>query len=87
MSTNETAYATFLFSFGSVFIYEAKAAGTFFGQTSLYYWRYRDTGTYYGPFKSIMECTRHWEESTRPTPQPDMTNVIKVDFKTRKRIP
>jgi hypothetical protein len=82
---SDSTYATFLFSFGSVFIYEAKSKGLF-GETSLYYWRYRDTSSYRGPFKSIMECTRDWEDSTRPVPQPDMTKVIKVDFIKKKRI-
>lgn len=83
---SDQTYATFLFSFGSVFIYEAKTSGTFFGQSSLYYWRYRDTSTYYGPFNSIMECTRHWEDSTCPIPTPGTSNVIKIDFRARKRI-
>lgn len=85
MSVSDQTYAHFLFSFGTVFIYEAKE-DKLFGQTSMYYWRYRDTATYHGPFKTIMECTRDWEESTRPVAQPDMANVIKVDFIKKKRI-
>lgn len=89
MSTNETVYAQFLFSFGSVYIYELKPRTYDLFNQPMYYWRYKDTGSYYGPFKSIMECTRHWEESTRSTTNTDVidiSNVIRMDFKTRKRI-
>lgn len=83
---SDSTYANFLFNFGSVYVYEAKS-DSLFGKTSLYYWRYKDTASYHGPFKSIMECTRHWEESTRPPPvPPDMSNVIKVDFILKRRI-
>ena len=93
--SNEVVYAKFLFSFGSVYIYEW-TPGKFdlFGQP-MYYWRYVDTAAYYGPFVSIMECTRHWEAFTRGQSntqainlqkEMDMSNVIRVDFKTKKRI-
>lgn len=86
---NEFKQAELLFTFGSVLVYEIKPKVYDLFNPSVYYWRYKDTPVLYGPFDSIMNCTKHWEStmhSPAPIEQPDMTNVIKVDFKSRKRI-
>jgi hypothetical protein len=92
MSGNETGYAHFLFSFGPIHVYELKPKAYDIFNASLYYWRQDGKAEYNGPFKTIMECTRHWEYTSKgelPTAAPavvDMTNVIRVDFKAKKRI-
>lgn len=89
---SELIYAEPLFTFGSVIVYELKPNVYDIFKKPLYYWRYKDSSTHAGPFNSIMECTRDWEASTRGVPMHetapviDMSNVIKVDFRSRKRI-
>lgn len=91
MSTNEIVYAELLFNFGSVMVYELKPKVYDLFNQPVYYWRYKDSATYAGPFQTIMNCTRHWEATTRGeqtlTETPiDMSNVIRVDFKNKRRI-
>lgn len=96
MSTNDVVYAELLFNFGSVYVYEVKPKIYDLFNQPVYYWRYRDTAEYYGPFKTIMECCRNWESTVRGTPTLpaltqvndgiDMSNVIRVDFKNKRRI-
>ncbi len=80
---SDVVEADFLFSMGSVMVYELKHK-TLFGTKSSYFWRYKDQMGINGPFNSIMETTKHWESTVAKPKLP--SNVIPVDFKTKKRV-
>lgn len=86
-------YATFLFSFGSIDVYEQKPSSMDLFGTSNFYWKFSHEMGYYGPFKSINAATTNFEAYlkavVRPAPQlPVIThdNAIYVDFKNKRRI-
>lgn len=81
----------FLFSIGSIAIYETAPSFNLFSKTT-YYWRYIDGIVLNGPFDTIMSTVKDWELSlntsnlTAKQEKVDLSNVIKIDFTTKKRI-
>lgn len=82
MSSNQ--YPQFLFSIGTIEIYELKPSTFTLFKNSRYFWKYKGVSDASGPFNSIMEATRHWESTIPKANTP--SNVIYVDFKRKLRI-
>ena len=82
---SDIAKVEFLFSISNVMIYEMKPKGIFNARQPTYFWRVKDNMDINGPFNSIFEAIRHWERTTMH-PIAQSTNVIKVDFRAKKRI-
>ena len=97
---SKVLYAQLIFTIGSVAIYEAKSESFFFGRPT-YFWKFLNSTDYYGPFDTLLETGMNFDQvmrgNTVPTEQPssttpvisvqeDQTNVIRVDFKSKKRI-
>lgn len=81
---DNVVHAEFLFSIGTIQIYELKPGPWALFKNSSYFWKYKDGVGIAGPFNSIMEATRNWESTVTKPLLP--SNVIKVDFRTKKRI-
>lgn len=97
---NEIVYAHLIAQIGSVCFYECKSQKFLFGKAT-YYWKYMNSADFFGPFNSLMETCQHFDHTIRtpasvPTtnlapanpviPEPHLNNLIKVDFKSKKRI-
>lgn len=82
---SEVNKAEFLFSIGNIMIYEMKSKGLFSSDRPTYFWKLKDNPDINGPFTSIFEATRHWEWTTM-NPPAIPNNVIRVDFKNKRRI-
>ena len=78
--------AEFLFSIGSIEIYQLKPSAFDLFKTTTYFWKYKGTMDIFGPFDTIMAATRNWESTIARPPQVIPENVIKIDFVSKKRI-
>lgn len=79
----------FLFNLGSLMVYEAAPGYFTIFQGPVYFYKYQDQVDLIGPFESIFAATRHWENSLKDSktmPMPIQTNLIRVDFKNKRRI-
>lgn len=97
---NDIAIAYLIAQIGSVCFYESKSHKFLFGKPS-YYWKYMSSNDFFGPFNSLMEACQHFDHTMR-TPasapmtnivpigsvqaEPKLNNLIKIDFKSKKRI-
>lgn len=96
---DKVVYAELILQVGSLIFMESKSSSFLFGKP-LYYWKFRDSTIYYGPFNSLYEAGDNVDQVMR-SGQPDITasapvatdviteipmNVIKVDFKAKRRI-
>lgn len=100
-------YAEAVLQVGSLVFMEAKSTTFLFGR-SIYYWKFKDSSLYYGPFNSLSEAGLSVDEMLRdpkgayptgtvetPSPAPVVSdgsvkeipnNLIKIDFRSKKRI-
>ena len=78
--------AYYLFSFRDISVYELIVTGLLFGVTHSYYWKYRGSNYYYGPYPSVDKAVNHYlhetDKARLPKPQ---TNLLKINFKTKKK--
>lgn len=83
--------AEFIFQVEYVAIYKVEPSiFNPFASTS-YYWLYREfKAEFFGPYKSIADCIGNFENTMTVTNQLystlDLSNIVFIDFKKRKRI-
>lgn len=99
VSVNKIVYAQLILQIGSVCFYECKSNTFLFGRP-VYYWKFMSSSDYFGPFNTLLEAGSSVDHHVRgPTQtiatldvqptlsvQQDTKNVIRVDFKAKKRI-
>lgn len=83
---NDIIYADLLFTMGSVMVYELKPSSFTLFSRPTYFWKYKNSPDFFGPFDSVMNATKHWESTVVPPSSLVANNVIKVDFKAKRRI-
>ena len=78
----------FMYSFGPVQVFETKPQGLFnFGRVQ-FYWILMGSKDFVGPFNSIEETISSYYKILYPHTtviEVDFKNVVRVDFKTKKR--
>lgn len=97
-------HAELVLSVGSLCFFECKSIQFLFGRPT-YYWKFRDSTVYYGPFNTLLDAGFNVDALMRMSPEQQATkaapdgsvqepvineeppkNVIKLDFKTKRRL-
>lgn len=59
-----------------------EAEGLYIFGKSVFYWKFKDSSTYYGPFNTLIECGEHVDEMMRgpgPMPEPTKNPLSNID--------